>query len=269
MRHTIRILAGGATALACLAAPAAAQRQEEQVLDWSGAVAPGKALVVRNLNGGITIRAADGDRARIVAVKRWRNGDPSRVRVELRRAGSDDGTVVACAFWREDASCDEDGYRGGDDRGGWRRNDGDVSVAFEVRVPRGVRVVTSSVNGGLDITGATAGIDAETVNGGIVARTSGGPVQARTVNGGLDVTLGSVVGADLEFETVNGDVSLRVPEGLDADLSMSTVNGGVSSELPVTVEGRIRPKQLRATLGKGGPRLSLTTVNGNVRLRRG
>lgn len=268
----IRSLMAVALGTALVAAPAAAQRREQQALDWTGRVAAGRTMVIRNLNGEVSVRPADGDRATIVATKRWRRGDPEQVRVELRRSGGDDGTVIACAFWREDASCDEDGYRGGRSRGmNWRDdgNSNDVSVDFEVRVPRGVKVVTSSVNGEIAIEGATASIEAETVNGSITARTSGGPVRAKTVNGALDVTMGKALTDDLEFETVNGGITLTVPEGLDAELSMKTVNGSVSSDFPVTVSGRINPKRLNAILGKGGPRLSMGTVNGSVRLRRG
>ena len=271
MMLPLRSMALGATAVVTLASTAAAQRQEQSALDWTGRVAAGRTIVVRNLNGEIDVRPADGDRASIVATKSWRRGRPELVRVELKRVGGDDGTVVACAFWNEEASCDETGYRSGRSRGmRWDDDNGpgDVSVRFEIRVPRGVKVVTSSVNGGIGVEGATASVEAETVNGSISARTSGGPVRARTVNGGLDVTMGTTLTEDLEFETVNGGITLTVPEGLDADLSMKTVNGNVSTEFPVTVTGRLNPKKLNATLGKGGRRLSLETVNGSVRLRK-
>ncbi|MCE2942901.1 MAG: DUF4097 family beta strand repeat-containing protein [Gemmatimonadota bacterium] len=268
MRVPFLLPATGLLAATLFAVPASAQRREQPALDWSGRVAEGRTMVIRNLNGEIHVRAAEGDRASIVAVKSWRRGDPEQVRVEVRRAGGDDGTVIACAFWNEDASCDEAGYRGGRSRP--RNDDGnDVSVSFEVRVPRGVRVVTSTVNGGLEIEGVTASVDAETVNGSITARSSGGPVQAKTVNGGLDVSMGRSPTDDLEFETVNGNITLTIPDGLDAELSMETVNGAVTSDIPVTVSGRLNPKRLKATLGKGGRRLSLETVNGSVRLRRG
>lgn len=267
MTRTIRCLGAGAMAAALHVTPMTAQTREEKALDWSGVVAAGKTMVVRTLNGGVVVRAAAGDRASIVATKQWRRGDPATVRVEWRRVGGDDGTVIACALFRPDASCDETGYRGGRDRGGWRDDD-DVSVSFVVEVPRGVAVVTSTVNGGLDIQGATSGIDAESVNGGITASTSGGPVRAHTVNGKLDVTMGGPLTSDVTFATVNGSVSVRIPETLDAELSMRTVNGEVLSELPLTVTGRINPKRLRTTLGKGGATLSVETVNGDVRLRR-
>ena len=55
---------------------------------------------------------------------------------------------------------------------------------------------------------------------------------------------------------------------LDADIELSTVNGRFATDWPVTITGRIDPRRLRATLGKGGRRIKLSTVNGNVELRK-
>ena len=74
--------------------------------------------------------------------------------------------------------------------------------------------------------------------------------------------------SDLDFSTVNGTVIVQVPDGADAELAMSTTNGSVQSDFPVTIQGRLNPRKLRATLGKGGPRLVMHTVNGDVRLRK-
>lgn len=274
MRYLLPALAFTALTASVAAPPLAAQRRsesDEKALDWSGAIAAGRTVYVRNLNGEVTVTKADGPRASIVATKQWRRGRPELVRVELRRVGGETGDVIACAFWNEKATCDEEGYRGGRSNWSWNDSDGpgDVKVSFEVRLPSGVNLVTSSVNGGLSVDGVSGSVEAETVNGSVAARSTGGPVRAKTVNGAIDVSMGRTMTDDLEFETVNGGISVTVPEGLDAELSMKTVNGNVSTDFPVTVSGRINPKRLTGTLGKGGRRLTLETVNGSVRLRKG
>lgn len=255
-----------------IAAPAlvaAQERGSQSALDWSGAVPAGRSIIVRDVNGAITVTRAAGNRASIVATKRWGRGRPEQVRVELQRPGGESGDVLACAFFTAESSCDVDGYRGGR----WRSWDddgpGDVSVDFEVRLPDGVRLVASTVNGKIEIDGATASVDAQTVNGGVVARSLGGPVKAKTVNGGIDVRMGRTLDDDLTFETVNGSVTVAVPDGLDATLRLRTVNGSVSTDFPVAVSGKLDPRRLEGTLGKGGRRLSLEAVNGSVRLKRG
>jgi hypothetical protein len=65
-----------------------------------------------------------------------------------------DGSIIICAFWNANATCDEDGYRSRGDNNHGRNND--VAVDFEVRLPRGVNVGVWSVNGEVSVEGATA-----------------------------------------------------------------------------------------------------------------
>lgn len=269
-----RLLAGAALA-APLALPriAAAQRDERRepnAFTWQGAIPAGRWIHVKNLNGPIRVERG-GDRVEVVAERRWgRDADPKRVRFTAEKA-SDGQSMVVCALWEEDARCDEDGYHGGDRRRSWwdDRDDGWVAVDFVVRVPDGVKVDVRTVNGSLEVRGATAEVVARTTNGGVRAETLGGPVDARTTNGSIVASMRSVGDArDLEFRTTNGSVTVEMPSSLGAEVEMSTVNGRVSTEFPVTISGRIDPKRLRARIGDGSRRVSMRTVNGSVELRR-
>jgi DUF4097 and DUF4098 domain-containing protein YvlB len=204
----------------------------------------------------------------VTAVKRWRRGDPEDVKIELTKVGSGQGDVLVCALWFDRTDCDEDGYRTRNDRDSWNNRNNDVSVEFNVRLPAGVKLVTSTVNGGLDIDGATSTVEASTVNGEIHAASTGGPVMASTVNGSIEVRMREMGSESLEFSTVNGSITVYVPDAINAELDMRTVNGRVSSDFPLTVRGRINPRHLRATLGRGGQRLEFSTVNGSVELRK-
>jgi DUF4097 and DUF4098 domain-containing protein YvlB len=204
-----------------------------------------------------------------MAEKTWRRGNPDDVRIEVTRVGSGDQDVLVCGLWRDNTECDENGYRTRDERRNrdWDRNN-DVAVDFVVRLPAGVKLAVSTVNGGVEVDGATSEVDASAVNGGVTARSSGGPVNASTVNGNIEVRMGSTGDDDLRFETVNGSVEVWVPDGLDAVVDMRTVNGRVGSDFPMTVSGRINPRSIRATIGRGGRRIQLGTVNGSVELRK-
>jgi hypothetical protein len=264
-------------AAALLAAPqapplAAQQRSErsDREFRWEGSIPSGRWLYVRNLNGSIRVERASGSRVEVTAEKRWRRGDPEDVRIETRRVGSGEQDVVICALWFDNTECDEDGYRSHDNRRDRDRDrNNDVSVEFVVRLPAGVKVEVSTVNGGLQIDGASSEVDAHTVNGRVVANSSGGPVNAGTVNGDIEVRMGSLGSQDLSFETVNGSIEIVVPDAnLDADVDMRTINGQVVSDFPMTVRGRINPRHIRATIGRGGRRIELRTVNGSVELRK-
>lgn len=249
--------------VASAASPALAQRTGSD-FSWEGRIPSGRWLYIRNLNGAIRVEKATGNTAEVTAIKRVNRGNGDDVRIEVKKVGTDD--VIICALWNQNTTCDEDGYRTRGENN-WRRGN-DVSVEFTVKLPDGVKLVSSSVNGSIRIEGATSEVNASTVNGGISARSSGGPVRASTVNGDIDVRMKELGTEDLEFETVNGSIEIELPTDLDADLDMRTVNGRVNSDFPLTLSGRINPRHIRATVGKGGRRLKFSTVNGSVDIRK-
>ena len=240
-------------------------RQSERAFTLNERVPAGQWIRVRNVIGEVHVRPASGDRVEIVGTKSWRRGDPKLVRIETQKAP--DGSILVCAFWTENATCTTDGYRSRGDGGRHRNND--VSVDFEVRLPKGVNVGAWSVNGEVSVEGATGEVDAGSVNGSVDATSSGGPVQARSVNGTVHARMGRLGGTeDLDFSTVNGNVIAEFEQDIDAQIELSTVNGRFQTDWPVTITGRVDPRHLRATIGKGGRKIRLATVNGNVELRK-
>ena len=72
----------------------------------------------------------------------------------------------------------------------------------------------------------------------------------------------------LDFHTVNGSITLELGGLVNADLKAATVNGGIETDFPVTVRrAGFMGHRLRGTIGRGGPQLDLSTVNGSIRLR--
>src|SRR5919204_1106606 len=257
-----RALVTALTAIA-LAAPAAAQQSTDNTFTWDGKMAAGSWLRIRNLNGSVDVERADGDVAQVRGEKEWRRGDPRSVRFQVVKDGEN---VTVCALWDEDDRCDESGYHS---HGHHHDEDNDVSVRFTVRLPKGVKVDASTVNGGVDVRGAQAEVVANTVNGRVDASTTTGPVSANTVNGSLHVRMDALTGnGDLTFSTVNGSVTAELPAKLDADLELETVNGSLQTDYPLTVSGRLDPHHIRGTLGTGGRRLRLKTVNGSIELKK-
>lgn len=266
--HTIAL---GVALLAPAVLTAQDRQTQRDAFTLSERVPNGQWIRVRNLNGEMRVRASTSDKVEITATKSWRRGDPKDVRIETRK--SSDGSILVCAMWTETTECTEHGYSShSDDRRGRnydRDNRNDVAVEFEIRVPKGVKVGVWSVNGGVSVDGVSSEVRAGTVNGSVDAVSAGGPVQASTVNGSVHATMGRLDGdEDLEFSTVNGSVVAEFSGDIDANIDLSTVNGRFQTDWPVTITGRIDPRHLRATLGKGGRRIRLSTVNGNVELRK-
>ena len=116
--------------------------------------------------------------------------------------------------------------------------------------------------------GLKADVKASTVNGSVRVTTTG-LAEASTVNGSVYVEMGRADwDNDLDFSTVNGGITLVLPSALNTEIRASTVNGELSTDYPLMVTGRFGPRRMRGTIGTGGRTLSLSTVNGEIRLRK-
>lgn len=271
MSHAPRfelVAAAIAVAAAFAAAPLHAQsRTEREAFTWAGKIPDGRWINVRNLNGTVEVERGTSDKVEVTATRHTRRGDPDYVRFEVKKYGPNDQDVLICALWGDNSDCDEDSYRSRNHDRRDRQNE--VSVEFRVRVPKGVKVGAHSVNGEVRVEDVAAEVDAESVNGSVIVSTLGGPVNARTVNGSVRASMGKFDhNSDLRFSSVNGSVIAEFANEINAEVDLSTVNGRFLTDFPVTISGRIDPRRLRATLGKGGPRIRLSTVNGNVELRK-
>ncbi len=154
----------------------------------------------------------------------------------------------------------------GPERGDGRRGRG-WSVSYRIWAPRRTALDLVAHNGGVSIHAMQSETRFTTVNGGVTLNDVSGRIVGRTANGGVNVRLSGArwEGAGLDVETTNGGVTLTLPRDYSAALEVSTVNGGLRSDIPVTLpEGRRR--DIRTTLGSGGPLIKVRTVNGGVRL---
>jgi len=251
-----RSAAVGMAALAlCAALPAHAQDSERW--NWRGSLTRGQTLEVRNISGTIRAEPASGSSVEVTAVKHGEHEDPADVRIEVVEGS--DGITICAVYPGRGNTCEPGG-------GHMNVRHNDVQVDFEVRVPRGVRFEGSNVNGSVDAIGLEGPAHVHTVNGNVTLETTAGEASATTVNGSVSATVRGSGGGDLEFSTTNGSVRVALPAGLGAEITAETVNGGVSSDFPISLRGRISPRHMSGTIGSGGRRIRLHTVNGEIRL---
>ena len=246
-------------AIAGLSVAPEARAGSDDSFEWSGRLSAGQTIEIKTVNGEIRAEAWSGDRVEVRATKRWRRSDPDRVSIEVIEHG--DGVTICTVYPGRGNRC------GAGDDGSMSVRNNDVSVDYVVRVPRGVDFAGRAVNGGVEADGLAGDVLAVSVNGSIDVSASGA-VEATTVNGSIRAAMGAAHwDGEIRFRTVNGRIDLTLPENAGAEVSASTVNGDISTELPLRVTGRFGPKKVRGTIGDGGGRLSLETVNGGISLR--
>jgi hypothetical protein len=251
---------GMVAATATCATPADAQTGD---FHWSQTLRAGQTIEVRGVNGDVRALPSDDAAVRVTASRSARTSDPESVRIEVVEHA---GGVTLCAVYPtpRDARRDNDCRPGG---GQSNVRDNDVRVDFVVHVPAGVHLEASTVTGDVRTEDLRSEVRASSVNGSVNVRTSE-RAEASTVNGNLAVRMGGRLAGPIRFSTVNGNVLVEMPGDVGADLHATTVNGAIESDFPISISGRAGPRQVRGTIGSGGPELSVTTVNGGIRLRR-
>ena len=239
-------------------------RAAAQDFTWSGAIAQGRAIEIKGVNGDVRAEPSGSNQVEVVAVKTGRRDDPASVRIQVV---PHDGGVTICSVYpsREGARPNE--CAAGE---GGRNNvqNNDVTVRFTVRVPAGVTFIGKTVNGDVEATRLNGDVALTTVNGSVTFSTTGGG-RASTVNGSIRGEMGRADWSDtLSMSTVNGSITLTLPATLNTDVRASTVNGDITSDFPMTVQGRVSRRRLDATIGGGGRTLALESVNGSITLKR-
>ena len=290
MRLTFALL------VTALAMPVVALAQERgRDFSFDDRVPAGAWLRVHTLGGDIRVTAASGDRVEVIGRKEGE--DAAEIRITSVRRGDD---VTICAMF-EESECDAEGIH--TSRG--RRRHNDASADFEIRLPRGVKIAAVSGNGDVSVTGATAEVVATTGNGIVRAATTGGPVRASSGNGDINVTeaggeviarsgngdvnvetstgpvsahtgngridarMSSLSGtADMAFRTGNGDVTVVLPSDFEGEIDVQIPNGALETDFPLRVQGRIDPHRVRATIGRGGRRITITSGSGGAEIRK-
>lgn len=253
----------GAPARLPAANAAASDGQAANPQSWRGVIVQGNAIEIKGVNGDIKAVASTGQEVEVSAVMRGRRSNPADVRLDIVQHGEG---VTICALYPSPDSRPNECAPG--DGGRMNVRDNDVTVAFTVHVPAGVRFVGHTVNGDISADGLAAPVSVQTVNGDATFSTSSYGA-AQTVNGSIRGSMGSSQWTqELKFRTVNGSITLDLPTDTSTEVEATTVNGNISTDFPISVTGKVNPRRLTGTIGSGGRSMDLETVNGSVTLRR-
>ena len=247
-----------------LGAIAGAAPADAQDFQWRGQLGSGQAIEIKGVNGDVRATASSSGDVEVTATRTARRSNAAEVRIEVVPHA---GGVTICAVYPDVPGKEPNQCLPGRN-GNMNTRDNDTVVHFDVRVPYGVGFIGRTVNGEINAQSLQSDAQAHTVNGSVRITTSGLAV-ASTVNGAVDVAMGRADWPDgATFKSVNGGITLTLPVVVDADLRAETLNGSITADFPITVTGQFSPRRLRGTIGNGGRALTLSTVNGSIKLLR-
>jgi len=232
--------------------PPAAARERETVHQTYEA-GSGARLSLKNLNGDVRIEGWDKSTFDVTAVKTAETKERlDDVDIEFRMEG-DHLTIEV----------DHDN----DHR--WSRHDEGAGVEFTIRVPRRAEIrEVDLVNGHLSLAGISGDVDASSVNGDVSGEQLGGAVELSAVNGEVSLIV-SGESESIDLSSVNGGVHLVLPRKIDAHIEASTVHGSIVSSDGLEVDrSNFVGSSLKGTIGRGGMKIDLDTVNGSIEIRR-
>jgi hypothetical protein len=226
----------------------------------------GQQLSLATVDGDVIVTRGEGRTAEIVATKRVRRGDGSRVKAVMEETS--DGVRV-CTVYLHKGEPDRNTCRS-ESSGNWSGDDNyDIELNYVVKLPAGVKLTVNTVDGDVDAQGIDAPASIRSVDGDI--RYSGvAPSNLNTVDGDVHATItSSAWSADMVVQTVDGSIDISLPADVAVAVKGSTVDGSFSSDFPMTIREKWGPRSFEGTIGSGGTRsLRLSSVDGDVTLRR-
>ena len=261
-------------------------------------VGNGTDLRVKGNNGDISIVAWDGETIEVVAQKRTYFGEEELEKVEIKVINGTDFLVEAVYLNRfawvsvdfeikipgnvtvSELETDNGGITLTGTRGSISATttNGDISIRDHAG-----DVSMESTNGDLYANGIRGNVAGETTNGKIVYKYINGTATAETTNGrisvdhtkivrkiistngGIKASFHNISSGGTVIKTTNGHVKVWVPDDINARLDMENSNGDIEVHIKIDISDH-SDDELSGILGKGGPKLSIRTTNGDIDL---
>jgi hypothetical protein len=216
---------------------------------------PGARVEVQGINGKVEIQTSDTKTAEVYVLRTGKNSD-SLTRRDVIIEQTSTGLLVKAKQAR--------------DIGFWAHLFGsNPHEDVTIKAPRQIALALKGINGGVTTGDIDGTIEAKGINGRIELGQASESAEISGINGNLVVGLRSLGDRGANIKGINGGIELRLGSSLNADLTARGLNGNVRSDIPeVTVEKEEAGSRYSAHIGSGGSQITLSGINGNVRLTR-
>lgn len=180
-------------------------------------------------------------------------------------------------------------YPGGNDNSGLglnvRKNNNEITVTcilpitksadYKIKVPDNLALEIESGcerSNSLTISNMKNEIDIQSCHG-IDLKNVTGPLVLSTISGDINVSFSGIPDKPLSINVISGEIDITLPSKTPASLELRTVGGSFYSDFDFT-EGKDNMKkvvgnELTYSLNGGGPKFTISTVSGNVYIRKG
>jgi len=238
---------------------AMSELRQKETAEWRKTydVKPGGRLEISNVNGRIDVEPAAGNTIEVVAEKSVRAASSEAAkdalsRIEIQETVAPDSVRIETKLQR----------RSGSFFGGMNQE-----VHYMVKVPAGLELRVTTVNGGIEVNGMKGRVTAEATNGGVKAHDVSGAIDASTTNGGVEVDLAQIAASGAKLGCTNGGITLRLPSDAKATISARITNGGINtSGVNIETTGESSRRRLEGRLNGGGPTIDIEGTNGGIRI---
>ena len=215
---------------------------------------PGARLEVQDINGKVEIQTSETKTAEVY-VRRAADSPNSLQRREITIEQTADGLLVRArtthlGFW--------DHLFG--------RNPKEEVM---IKAPRRIALSLKGINGPVTTGDIDGPLEAKAINGRVELGAASQYAELGSINGNIVIGLKQLGDRGASIKGVNGGIELRLANGLNADLTARGMNGNVRSDIPeVTVDKEEPGSRYSARIGSGGAPITISGINGNVRLTR-
>lgn len=162
----------------------------------------------------------------------------------------------------------------------WVRN---LKVEFNLLIPKNYNVELNTSGGSLSIEDLVGELNARTsggsinvgnIVGNVELHTSGGSINTDTVTGNLNahtsggsikVSMDKQPTEDAKLTTSGGSITAYLNSDVQLDINASTSGGRVKSDFEI--DGRIKKMSVKGSINGGGPKLTLRTSGGSIKIK--
>ena len=138
-------------------------------------------------------------------------------------------------------------------------------VEYDIIVPSSFEVMTTQVNGSIDILNIENSVDVSNMNGDVLLYGIVGGVAAGVGNGSIESAVFLPVNKTINLQINNGNIELSIPTSASAEFSAAVDGNGeiIVSDLDIT-DGVKTIQSLSGVIGNGEGLIELSTGNGNI-----